>query len=142
MGRFSLALTAAALVLCTAPLHAQLVTNGTLTSNANGWTLSGGCVPAAWDGCNGNPPGSILLNSCGEGNSDPAAAQTISGLTPGATYTITVDVQLHVNASRSGTGRSFGIFLDSETGNPLLLTEVLDSNWPTIHAKVRAPNTS
>src|SRR5258708_37732771 len=104
MGRFSLALTAAALVLCTAPLHAQLVTNGTLTSNANGWTLSGGCVPAAWDGGNGNPPGSILLNSCREGKSDPAAAQTVSGLTPGATYTLRGAGHPQVHSSRSRTG--------------------------------------
>jgi hypothetical protein len=142
MGRLSLPLTAAVLLLCAAPLHAQLVTNGTLNSNANGWSLSGGCVNAAFDGGTGNPPGSILLNSCGEANADPAAAQTIGGLAVGATYTINVDVHLHVDASGSGTGRSFGIFLDSEPANPLLLTEFLDSNWHTISVKFVAMSTS
>ena len=141
MNRISLASIAAVLLLGTAPLHAQNFTNGTFNTDASGWTLSGGCVPAAWDGGNGNPPGSVLLNSCGEGNSDPAAAQTISGLTPGATYTIHVDVHLQVNIG-GGTGKSFGIFLDNEPGNPILMTEFLDGNWHTVTTSFVATNTS
>jgi hypothetical protein len=142
MGRFSLALIAAVLLLGTAPLHAQLVSNGTLTSNANGWTLGGGgCTTAAWDGGTGNPPGSILLNECGESDSDPFASQAIGGLTPGATYTISVDVHLETNIG-GGTGKTFGIFLDNEPGTPLLLTEFLDSNWHTVTVKFVATSTS
>ena len=143
MGRFSLLVTAAVLLLCTAPLHAQqLVTNGTLDTNANGWTLGGGCLDEVWDGANGNPPGSIRLNACGESASDPTAAQTINGLVVGATYTIKVDVHLHVNFAGGGTGKSFGIFLNAEPGNPLLLTEFLDSTWHTVTVTFIAASTS
>lgn len=135
-------MTAAVLLLCMAPLHAQLITNGALTSDASGWSLSGGCGDEQWDGSNGNPVGSIRLNACGEPDSDPAAAQTIGGLTVGATYTIKVDVHLHVDASGGGTGKSFGIFVDSEPGNPLLLTEFLDGNWHTVSTQFTATSTS
>lgn len=142
MRRISILVTATVLLLCTAPLHAQLVTNGTLDANANGWTLGGGCGDEVWDGSNGNPPGSIRLNACGESDSDPAAAQTISGLVVGATYTIKVDVLLHVSSSGGGTGKSFGVFLNTEPGNPLLLTEFLDSSWHTVTASFTAASTS
>src|ERR1700739_4818670 len=127
MSRWSL--VAAVALLCAAPVQAsQFISNGTLNSNANGWILGGGCVSAFWDGGTGNPPGSILLNSCGEPNSDPFASQTINGLVAGATYTISVDVLLQVNIG-GGTGKSFGIFLNNEPGNPILLTEFLDNSW-------------
>jgi hypothetical protein len=142
MGRISLLLTAATLALSTGPLHAQFITNGTLNSDASGWSLGGGCGDEVWDGANGNPPGSIRLNACGESNSDPTAAQTISGLTVGASYTIQVDVHLHVNASGGGTGKSFGVFLNSEPANPLLLTEFLDGNWHTVRVNFTAASTS
>jgi hypothetical protein len=95
MSRCSRLVAAAALLLSTAPVHAQLVTNGTLDTDASGWSLGGGCGDEAWDGGNGNPPGSIRLNACGESDSDPTASQTIGGLVVGATYTIRVDVHLH-----------------------------------------------
>jgi hypothetical protein len=142
MNRFSLALTAV-LLLGAAPLHAQnLVTNGTFNTDASGWTLGGaGCTPASFTGGTGNPPGSVLLNECGESDSDPFASQTISGLTPGASYAITVDVLLETNIG-GGTGKTFGIFLDSEPANPLLLTEFLDGNWHTVTVKFVATSTS
>jgi hypothetical protein len=142
MGRHIFPLMTIALLLCTAPLHAQSFTNGTLNTDASGWTLLGGCVPSAWDGPTGNPPGSILMNSCGEPASDPTAAQTITGLVVGATYTISVDVHLHVAASGAGTGKSFGIFLNTQPGNPLLLTEFLDGNWHTVTTTFTAASTS
>lgn len=142
MRRISLLLASAVMALCAGPLHAQFITNGTLDVDASGWTLGGGCGDEQWDAANGNPPGSIRLNACGEANSDPAASQTISGLTVGASYSIQVDVHLHVPASGSGTGRSFGVFLDSEPGNPLLLTEFLDGNWHTVRVNFTAASTS
>jgi hypothetical protein len=66
MARYSLLTIAAALMLCAAPVRAQFIFNGTLDTNANGWTLGGGCGDEAWDGANGNPPGSIRLNACGD----------------------------------------------------------------------------
>jgi hypothetical protein len=142
MARHSMLSTAALLLLCAAPLHAQNFTNGTLDSNANGWALGGGCGDEVWDGGNGNPPGSIRLNACGEPDSDPAASQTINGLLVGATYTIKVDVHLHANSSGGGTGKSFGIFLNSEPANPLLVTEFLDNSWHTVTVPFVATSTS
>ena len=142
MHRIWLVLASAFMVLCSAPLQAQFITNGTLNFDASGWSLGGGCGDEVWDGSAGNPPGSIRLNACGESNSDPAAAQTITGLTVGATYTIKVDVQLHVNASGGGTGKSFGVFLNSEPSNPLLLTEFLDGSWHTVSVNFTAASTS
>lgn len=142
MRRISLLLVSTVLALCAAPLHAQFISNGTLDFDATGWNLGGGCGDEAWDGANGNPPGSIRLNACGESDSDPAAAQTITGLTVGASYTIQVDVRLFANSSGSGTGRSFGVFLNNEPANPLLLTEFLDGNWHTLSVKFTATSTS
>jgi hypothetical protein len=142
MRQSSLLSIAAVLLFCAAPLHAQFISNGTLDFNASGWSLGGGCGDEQWDGSAGNPPGAIRLNACGESDSDPAAAQTISGLTVGATYTIKVDVQLHVASSGGGTGKSFGIFLNNEPANPLLLTEFLDGSWHTVSVKFTATSTS
>src|SRR5450755_4201603 len=142
IARYSLLTIAAALMLGAAPVRAQFISNGTLDTNANRWLLGGGCGDEAWDGGNGNPPGSIRLNACGEPDSDPTAAQTVTGLVVGATYTIKVDVHLHVNASGGGTGKSFGIFLNSEPGNPLVLTEFLDNNWHTVTTTFTAASTS
>jgi hypothetical protein len=142
MRRISLLLASAVLALCAGPLHAQFITNGTLDVDASGWTLGGGCGDEAWDGSNGNPPGSIRLNACGEPDSDPAASQTITGLTVGARYTIQVDVRLFANSSGGGTGKSFGVFLNNEPANPLLLTEFLDGNWHTVRASFTATSTS
>lgn len=136
------AIAIGALLLCAAPVHAQLVTNGTLDTDAAGWTFGFGCADVAWDGANGNPPGSIRLNSCGEANSDPYASQVINGLVVGNTYTINVDVRLHVNASGGGTGKSFGIFLDSQPGNPLLFAEFLDASWHTVTTSFVASSSS
>jgi hypothetical protein len=142
MRRISLLLASAALALCAGPLHAQFITNGTFDFNASGWNLGGGCGDEAWDGANGNPPGAIRLNACGESDSDPAASQTITGLTVGASYTIQADVQLFANSSGGGTGRSFGVFLNNEPANPLLLTEFLDGSWHTVRVNFTATSTS
>lgn len=142
MRRIWLLLASVAFAVGAGPLHAQFITNGTLDSDASGWSLGGGCGDEAWDGANGNPPGSIRLNACGESDSDPAAAQTITGLTVGASYTIQVDVRLFANSSGGGTGRSFGVFLNNEPANPLLLTEFLDGNWHTVSVNFTAASTS
>ena len=142
MARYSLILAATLFALSASPLRAQNFVNGTLDTNANGWTLGGGCGDEAWDGANGNPPGSIRLNACGEPDSDPTASQTVTGLVVGATYTVKVDVHLHVDSSGGGTGKSFGIFLNDEPANPILLTEFLDGNWHTVTAPFTATATS
>jgi hypothetical protein len=142
MRRIWFLLASVALAVGASPLHAQFITNGTLDSDASGWTLGGGCADEAWDGANGNPPGSIRLNACGEPDSDPAASQTITGLTVGASYRIQVDVRFFADSGGSGTGRTFGVFLNNEPANPLLLTEFLDGNWHTVRANFTATSTS
>lgn len=142
MHRYGWVTAIGAMLLCAAPVHAQLVANGTLDSSAAEWTLGGGCGDEVWDGSNGNPPGSIRLNACGESTSDAFASQTINGLVAGTTYTISVDVRLHANASGGGTGKSFGIFLDSQPGNPLLMAEFLDSSWHTVTTSFVATGSS
>jgi uncharacterized repeat protein (TIGR01451 family) len=122
-------------------LSANLVTNGNFDTSANGWTLGGGCGDEQWRGDVGNPPGSVQLNACGESSSDPTAAQTIVGLTPGQTYTVSVDVHLHVNSS-GANGKSFGVFIDNEPGNPIYLGEFLDDSWHTITAAFTATSAS
>jgi hypothetical protein len=120
------------LLSCMGTAGAQFIRNGTLESNANGWNLSSSCGDAVWDGGAGNPAGAIRLNSCGQGDSDPTAAQTISNLVIGASYTVSVDVHLFTDSSGEGTGKSFGIFLNDAPGNPLVLNEFLDNSWHTV----------
>ena len=121
----------AGFILFTAPIQAAtLFTNGSFTSNASGWTGGGGCAGGVFDGSFGNPAGSVLLNSCGEADSDPFIQQLVAGLTPGATYIVSVDVHLHVNIGANG--KTFGIFVNQGGPNvPILLTEFLDNAWHT-----------
>ena len=125
----------------TASVPANLVTNGTFDVSSNGWTLGGGCGDERWVSGIGNPPGSIQLSACGESSSDPTASQTVAGLTPGRAYTVSVDVHLHVNAS-GANGKSFGVFIDNEPGNPIFLGEFLDNSWHTVTANFNATSSS
>lgn len=96
------------MALCIAgSARANLITNGTFDSNANGWTAvtSGGGFQAA----TGNPVGSFLLNAFGAATSDPYLEQTVNGLNPGQTYTLSWELLHHSNTQ---TAPSFGAFLD------------------------------
>lgn len=121
-----------ALLTLAPPLRASLITNGTFATPSD-WVLSGSpiCV-ASISAAFGNPLGSLLLNACGEAASNPAGAQTVNGLIPGATYNISADVRLHVNAGGSGSGKSFGIFVDSQLVSPIFSTEFLNQIWNPI----------
>jgi hypothetical protein len=134
--------TGSVMLLAAATASANLVINGTFTTDATGWVLSvnGGCSPG-FDSGIGNPAGSVLLNACGAPTSDPTAAQTLSGLTVGQQYDIQADLLLHANLG-GGTGKSFGIYLDNQPGSPILLTEFLDSNWHTVSTSFTATLTS
>lgn len=124
-------------------MQANIITNGTFATSADNWTLSGSAIcPASFAGGTGNPAGSLLLNGCGEITANPAGAQTLSGLTPGATYTVDADVRLHVNAGGSGTGSSFGIFLDSQLVSPFFSTEFLNAIWNPVHTSFVATSAS
>ncbi len=118
----------------------NLVTNGTFDTDANAWALAGGCGDERWVGGIGNPPGSVQLNACGEPDSDPTASQTVAGLTVGQVYTVSADVLLHVSAGPNG--KSFGVFIDNEPGNPIFLGEFLDGAWHKVTANFMATKTS
>lgn len=105
-----------------------MITNGGFDGNANGWTLGGGCAAAAYQ-TGGNGTGFILLNSCGEADSDPSASQTVSGLTVGHTYTVSWDERLFDIFSGSGAGKTFGVFLGADGGNALFTNEYLSTDW-------------
>jgi uncharacterized protein (TIGR03437 family) len=136
------------LALSTAPTVGQTqprpsFVNGTFNTDASGWVLGGtGCTPAVYDSQTGFPSGSLLLKACGEPDSDPTAAQTVTGLTPGVTYQVSVDV-LAVTTS-SATGSSFGIYLDSQPSHPIFLGNFSSQNYyPTpVRATFTATSTS
>ena len=130
------------LLAFSSPVCANLITNGDFATNLNGWTTGGaGCAGTINFSSAGNPGGSVILNGCGESTLDPFVSQSISGLSVGATYIVTWDMALHVNIG-GGTGKSFGVFLDSEPNNPLRLTEFLDNSWHTVQTSFVATNTT
>lgn len=117
--------------------NANLIQNGTFDTDASGWILGGtGVTPATFEFTRGNPSGSVLINAAGEVGSDPTAAQTVSGLTIGATYILQWDEIWQgcgpPVCGGSGFGKTFGVFLDNEPGNPIALNEFLDANWHTL----------
>jgi hypothetical protein len=124
----------------------NFIINGFFNSNANGWMLSTtGCNGTSYINNVGNPPGSVLLNNCGEANSDPTAAQTVTGLTPGASYMLSVDVRLQTigsNGGASANSKSFGVFLDLEPNSPIFLGEFLDNAWHTVITSFKAAASS
>ncbi len=76
----------------------------------------------------GNPGRAVRLESNGSSLSDPTARQTVSGLTVGATYTLSWDYEVRVNfGGTGGNGPSFGVFLDNQTFADALF---LDSSLP------------
>jgi uncharacterized repeat protein (TIGR01451 family) len=110
----------------------NLASNGSFDTDATGWSLSSACNDSRWVASAGNAPGVVQLNECGQFDSDPTAKQTLGGLTPGETYRISVDVLLHTDISANRT--SFGIFIDTEPGNPIFLGEFIDGTWQTATA--------
>ncbi len=134
----------AGLVLLASPIRAELITNGTFSGSASGWTLAALLCPlaTAYDPLAGNPAGSARLNTCGESNGDSVASQLVTGLSAGLTYTLTWDVLLHFAGTFAGNGESFGVFLDNQPGSPIFLGEWLDDNWHAAQVSFVATNSS
>jgi len=80
-------------------------------SSQGGWTFVNNAEVLA---TGGNPNKAVRLESNGSATTDPTISQTVSGLTVGATYRLEWDLALR-SAIRAGSGRSFGVFLDSQT---------------------------
>lgn len=132
-----------AAVCLTSAAHAtpNLITNGGFDGDTTGWTLGGGCATAAYMS-GGNGAGAVLLNSCGEGDADPFASQTVSGLTIGHTYTLSWDQRLNDIYSGDGFGKTFGVFLGADGGDALVTNEYLNTSWATFSASFIATSTS
>lgn len=112
---------------------APILLNGTFDTNATGWTLSAPCNDAVWDGGNGQPAGSIRLNSCGEGSGNPLASQTIGGFDIGQSYTLEWDIARHGGGGGAGQGGSFAFFLDTQPTTPQLVAEFTNvGEWHTL----------
>ena len=75
--------------------NANLITNGTFDTNANGWISGSIAANGGFQSGIGNPAGSFLLHWGGHTDSDPFIQQTISGLTPGQTYALNWDLLHH-----------------------------------------------
>lgn len=123
MYRHSSLFLAGSMALLTNAADAGLISNGDFEAftpffanpgpvTSNGWTFEN---HAGVEATNGNPDKGVRLESGGGGGTDPTIAQTVSGLTVGTQYTLSWDLALRVNFSGSGTGRSFGVFLDTQT---------------------------
>ena len=75
--------------LDTATAQGTFVINGTFDAGATGWTLSG-FGKGGWDASAGNPGGCFVIS----GSPSPeTVSQTISGLTPGVSYTVSGDYE-------------------------------------------------
>lgn len=93
---------------------------------SNGWTFSNQAGVENF----GNPGRAARLESNGSSTTDPTITQVVSGLTVGESYHLSWDLALRVSFSGSGTGRSFGVFLDSQTfANSIFMGEYLSSTY-------------
>ncbi len=65
-----------------------------------------------WFATGGNPDGHFILNSNGAFDSDPSISQTVSGLTPGAAYTVSGDYASVYSFAGSPEALSFAVDID------------------------------
>lgn len=98
-------------LLTSASAFANMVTNGTFTSNCSGWALTNA------DGFNcsttgGNPGGRLILNS-GPGVVI-SASQAISGLVINTAYRISFDASSHYNCCNSNVTKGAGVGIDGK----------------------------
>lgn len=114
--------------------QAEFIVNGTFDTNAAGWTLSD--EPAY------NAGGWVDLNGGGQNWKNPKMSQTVTGLEIGTTYVIRWD-QYQIDAyGYDNYGPSLGVFLGSDTNNPLALTWSPYIEWHSFEAMFTATSTS
>ncbi|NUM33700.1 MAG: PEP-CTERM sorting domain-containing protein [Candidatus Brocadiae bacterium] len=114
--------------------HAELITNGHFTSNANGWTWVNVDSAGGWRSSGGYPGGGFIINDGGALGSDPTLYQSISGLVIGATYTISGN---YILAHGTPVSNAFGVQID---GN--LWQYYVDGSWRSFSQTFVATSTT
>lgn len=114
-----------------------LITNGGFDAGTSGWNVNGGCAPGSYSA----DMGAVILNSCGESNSDPTVAQFVTGLVVGHTYQLSWDQALDDPYSGFGFGASFGVFLGPDGGTPLFTDEASAEGWQSMSTTFVATST-
>jgi hypothetical protein len=145
-------LTVAFAALIASPsTFANVILDGGFDGLSTAATGVGPVVHGAWTFWNdaavvagfGNPGNVVRLESGGSAATDPVIAQTVAGLTVGASYLLEWDLALKVPFSGVGTGRSFGVFLDSQSYlTALFIGEYLSAIYTTQSASFVATSTS
>lgn len=102
---FSLWAAQAANLAVNSDFSASVPSNG----SGGGWTASHNDSLGGWRSTGGNPGGMFILNDNGSAGSDPTIVQTITGLNPGAHYTLSGDYASWYN---NYLGNKFGIDID------------------------------
>jgi hypothetical protein len=97
-----------ALLLLAVPAFAGLVTNGTFDNGCAGWYYGG--YTNFCDTSSGNPNPALVLND--SPGAVPQATQSISGLTFGQQYTITLDARTWYNCCNDPTVPGAGVAID------------------------------
>lgn len=92
--------------------QAQLVTNGTFDSNADGWSWENIDGAGGWRSDQGNPGGNFILNGTGDSLTDPTISQLVTGLTSASLYTLSGDFASVYSNYGSPVAQSFGIYAD------------------------------
>ncbi len=120
---------------------ANLVVNGDFSNSVpsngtgGGWTSSHIDYVGGWHSTGGNPGGMFILNDNGSAGSDPQIVQTITGLTPGAQYTLSGDY-----ASWYITGNN-GFGLDIDGSNVTKLNRTATKVWTPFSLTINAAST-
>lgn len=112
--------------LCAMNAHANLITNGDFTTNANGWVYNNQGVDGGYLAGEGNPPGSFWINHNGSNvgtDPDPMLSQIIT-TTAGNQYELTFDYSGRIYAG--------GVGLAVDIDDLQLATySILNANWIT-----------
>jgi hypothetical protein len=93
----------------------NLITNGGFDTGASAWSTSNIDGAGGWRSTGGHPGGMFILNAGGAAASDPTIAQTVGGLTPGLSYTISGDFVGWYTATSPPSGVSFAVDVDGVT---------------------------
>ena len=128
-----IAATSCGLLALGGAVNAQSITNGTFDTfvpsngTGGGWTTSNVDGGGGHRTTGGNPGSFFILNDAGQAGTDPTISQTITGLTPGLTYTITGDYRAVFATANTGATQAFGVFTDGTVR--FQSPGVQDFNW-------------